>query len=183
LDSRNSSDPIRPMNSSSSIRAMKQVFEDLLAALKEACLEVYGDRLISLCVFGSVASGTMRPDSDIDILLVSEPLPRGRMARVREFETVDRICESSLEQAVQQGVRTIFSPHIKTPDEALKGSPVFLDMTETVRVLFDREEFFVGYIETLKERLSNLGARKVRFGGGYYWILKPDLRPGEEILL
>jgi len=56
-------------------------------------------------------------------------------------------------------------------------------MTDTMRVLFDREEFFVGYIETLKKRLSNLGARKVRFGGGYYWILKPDLKPGEEISL
>jgi predicted nucleotidyltransferase len=165
------------------ISAMKQVFDDLLVVLKQACMEVYGDRLVSLCVFGSVAAGAMRPDSDIDILLVCEPLPRGRMARVREFETVDRICESSLGQAVQQGVRTTFSPHIKTPDEVLKGSPVFLDMTDTVRVLFDREEFFVGYIETLKERLSMLGARKVRFGGGYYWILKPDLKPGEEITL
>ena len=162
---------------------MKKIFEDLLIALKQACLDVYGDRLISLSVFGSVAARTMGPDSDIDILLVCEPLPRGRMARVREFETVDRICESSLEQAVQQGVRTTFSPHIKTPHEVLKGSPVFLDMTDTMRVLFDREEFFVGYIETLKKRLSNLGARKVRFGGGYYWILKPDLKPGEEISL
>jgi len=88
------------MNSSPSIRAMKKIFEDLLIALKQACLDVYGDRLISLSVFGSVAAATMGPDSDIDILLVCDPLPRGRMARVREFEAVDRICESSLEQAV-----------------------------------------------------------------------------------
>jgi len=56
-------------------------------------------------------------------------------------------------------------------------------MTHTVRILFDREGFLEGYLETLKNKLTNLGARKVRFGGGYYWILKPDLKPGEEISL
>jgi predicted nucleotidyltransferase len=171
------------MNPTPSSSGMKQVFEDLLVVLKEACKEVYRDRLVSLCVFGSVAAGTMRPDSDIDILLVCEPLPHGRMARVLEFEAVDRLCEGSLEQALQHGVRTTFSPHIKTPDAVLQGTPVFLDMTHTVRILFDREGFFEGYLETLKNKLTNLGARKVRFGGGYYWILKPDLKPGEEISL
>jgi len=68
-------------------------------------------------------------------------------------------------------------------DAVLQGTPVFLDMTHTVRILFDREGFFEGYLETLKNKLTNLGARKVRFGGGYYWILKPDLKPGEEISL
>jgi uncharacterized protein len=164
-------------------KAMKEIFQDLLLGLREACLGVYDDRLISLCVFGSVAAGTMRPDSDIDILLVCDPLPRGRMARVREFEAIDRLCEGLLERAVQQGVRTTFSPHIKTPPEVLEGSPVFLDMTDTVKILFDREDFLKGYLERLKERLSSLGARKVKFGEGYYWILKPDLKPGGEISL
>jgi predicted nucleotidyltransferase len=163
--------------------SMKEIFQGLLRRLREACLEVYGDRLISLCVFGSVAAGAMRPDSDIDILLVCDPLPRGRMARVREFETIDRFCEGMLEKASQQGVRTTFSPHIKTPAEVLQGSPVFLDMTDTVKILVDREEFFEGYLDTLKERLSRLGSQRVKFGGGYYWILKPNLKPGEEISL
>jgi predicted nucleotidyltransferase len=162
---------------------MKEIFEALLIALREACIEVYCDRLVSLCVFGSVAGGAMRPDSDIDILLVCQPLPKGRMARVREFETIDGLCEGSLRQALQHGVRTVFSPHIKTPAEVLQGSPVFLDMTETVKILFDREGFLALYLSTLKERLSDLGARKIRFGGGYYWILKPNVKPGEEISL
>jgi predicted nucleotidyltransferase len=165
------------------ISGMKQVFEGLLVRLREACQEVYGDRLVSLCVFGSVAAGTMKPDSDIDILLVCDVLPKGRMARVMEFEAVDRLCEDSFETAMRQGVRTMFSPHIKTPAEVLEGSLVFLDMTDTVRILFDREEFVGRYLRTLKERLSRLGARKVRFGGGYYWILKPNIKPGEEITL
>jgi predicted nucleotidyltransferase len=171
------------MNSTRSSGGMRHIFEDLMVALREACLEVYEERLISLCVFGSVAAGTMRPDSDSDVLLVCEPLPHGRMARVREFEEVDRLCEGCFNQAMKEGVATVFSPHIKTPGEVLQGSPVFLDMTDTVRILFDRDRFFDGYLGALKDKLSRLGARKVRFGGGYYWILKPNLKAEEEIIL
>lgn len=162
---------------------LKKIFENIIECLKTSCLDVYGKRLISLCVFGSVAAGTMRPDSDIDLLVVCEPLPRGRIARVQEFETVDRLCEGVLKMAVQQGVTTTFSPHIKTPEEVHHGSPLFLDMTDTVKILYDRQGFLDGYLKGLKERLSRLGARKVPFGGGYYWILKPDLKSGEEISL
>jgi predicted nucleotidyltransferase len=61
----------------------------------DACRQAYGDRLISLVLFGSVVRGTMRADSDVDLLLVAAPLPRGRMARVREFEVVGQRVEGS----------------------------------------------------------------------------------------
>jgi predicted nucleotidyltransferase len=93
-------DNANPMNHTHSISGMKQVFEALLVALREACMKVYGDRLVSLCVFGSVAAGVMKRDSDIDILLVCERLPQGRMARVREFEAVDTLCKGTLDHDV-----------------------------------------------------------------------------------
>jgi predicted nucleotidyltransferase len=51
------------------------VFEELARALATACHEVYGPRLVSLAIFGSVARGTARPDSDLDFLIVAEGLP------------------------------------------------------------------------------------------------------------
>jgi hypothetical protein len=35
----------------------------------------------------------------------------------------------------------------------------------------------------LRQRLVELGARRIRKGGGYYWQLKPDFKPGDEIRL
>ena len=174
----------RILDSSLTIQMMfKHVFEDLLIAIKESCLEVYGDRLVSLCVFGSVAAETMRPDSDIDLLVICDPLPYGRIARIREFETVDGLCEKSLKMAKGDGIVTTFSPLIKTPYEVCQGSPLFLDMTDTVKILFDREGFLKDYLNVLREKLKGMGARRINFCGGYYWILKPDLNPGEEITL
>lgn len=110
-------------------------FQTIVDALNTASLEVYGDRLLSTAVFGSVARGTMRPDSDIDLLLVVEHLPNGRMPRVREFEAVERRLAPLLAESARHGVHTALSPVFKTPRELEYGSPLLLDMTDEVLIL------------------------------------------------
>jgi uncharacterized protein len=63
------------------------------------------------------------------------------------------------------------------------GSPLFLDLVEDARILYDEGDFFAGRLERLRERLAALGSRRVWRGNAWYWILKPDLKPGETISL
>jgi len=142
-----------------------------LNRLTSLCKEHYGERLISLAVFGSVGRGTARPDSDIDFLLVVKNLPNGRMARVGEF--------SAIETALDIKGHLELSPVFKTPEEIADGSPLLLDMVEDARVLFDREDFFKHAMEDLKKRLQRLNARRVWQGNAWYWDLKPDYKQGE----
>jgi predicted nucleotidyltransferase len=44
---------------------LHETFDSLLQAILAASRVRYGDRLVSLAVFGSVARGTQRPDSDV----------------------------------------------------------------------------------------------------------------------
>jgi len=162
---------------------LQERFQAILDALREACLEVYGMRLASVAVFGSVARGTMRPDSDIDLLLVVEDLPAGRMPRVREFEAVERRLHPLLAESTRHGIHTTLSPILKTPRELAYGSLLFLDMIEEVLILHDPTGTLRAYLDTLKARLQTLGARRIPKGGGYYWLLKPDLEPGEDFTL
>jgi predicted nucleotidyltransferase len=161
----------------------KRIFDEVVDGACRAAVAHYGERLVSLAVFGSVARGTPKPESDIDLLLVADPLPQGRMARVREFEAVDRELSPALERARRQGIHTTLSPVLKTPTEVEAGSLLFLDMIEEARILVDRGDFLRGFLDGFAFRLGELGAKRVRKGAGYYWILKPDLRPGEEITL
>jgi predicted nucleotidyltransferase len=158
-------------------------FEAILAALKRACIKHYGDRLVSAAVFGSVARGTMRPDSDIDLLLVVNGLPRGRMPRVATFDPVESRLRPLLAAAATDGIHTTLSPVFKTPEELAYGSPLFLDMTEDVLILHDPDGALERYLDGLRARLRALGARRIAKGGGYYWLLKPDLKPGEDFTL
>jgi uncharacterized protein len=154
-------------------------FEELLEALTSACQSHYGPRLVSLAVFGSVGRGTPRPDSDVDLLIVAEGLPQGRVARASEFAGVDAAVVSLLRQAGSPGIRTELSPVFKTPAEVGQGSPLFLDMLEDARILFDRDGFLADAFARLRGRLTTLGARRIWRGNAWFWDLKPDYRPGE----
>jgi hypothetical protein len=149
----------------------------VFSALRSACEEVYGERLVTVAVFGSAGRGTARPDSDLDLLLVATPLPDGRMRRVREFEEVERRLASL--PAPGSGRVPPLSPVFKTPEEVRRGSPLFLDMTEDALLLFDRDGFFARELDRLRERLAQLGSRRIWLGNAWYWDLKPDYRPGE----
>lgn len=89
---------------------LREIYDQLLAELTGVVTEVYGERLHALAVYGSVARGTMRADSDIDLLLVAEPLPKGRLARVTEFDAVEARMKAPLADAKRQGVNAFLSP-------------------------------------------------------------------------
>lgn len=162
---------------------VRQAFDAFLVPLLGAVEEAYGDRLVSLAVFGSVARGTPRWDSDVDLLIVAAPLPDGRMPRVREFDAVEAACEPALRGLRATGIETRLSPVFKTPSELASGSMLLLDMTDQVRILSDRNGVLRDRLDRLRERLQALGARRVQRAGGYYWKLKPDFRPGDRIEL
>lgn len=104
---------------------LKEAFQELQAKLLEAVRHHYGPRLVSLVIYGSVARGTQRFDSDLDFLLIAENLPRGRLRRLEDFEKVKRDLLPLLSDLEGRGFRTSFSPVFKTPQEVLRGSPLF----------------------------------------------------------
>jgi predicted nucleotidyltransferase len=153
--------------------------EHVLGRLLGACQGLYADRLVSLVVFGSVGRGTPRPDSDIDLLVVADPLPDGRIPRVREFDAVER----SVAVGAPASAAHRLSPIFKTPAEVRRGSPLFLDMLEDGRLLYDRGGFFASELAALKGRLDKLGSKRIWKDDSWYWDLKPDFKPGDEIVL
>ncbi len=153
--------------------------ERLLTAVTTAAQAHYGDRLISLIVFGSMGRGTPRHDSDLDLLVVVDDLPNGRMPRVHDFAPVERALADPRAAGRAAGFATECSPVLRTPAEIIAGSPLLLDMVEDARVLYDREGFFGGAMARLRARLAALGARRIWRGNAWLWDLKPDYRPGD----
>jgi len=153
--------------------------QKLVERLFSEALAVYGERLVSLAVFGSVGRGTPGFDSDLDFLVIARDLPAGRMKRIREFDLVEERLAPFIDSLKREGIDTSLSPIIKSPEEASLGSPLFLDMVEDARILFDADGFFAGILARLNGRLKELGSRRVRLGNAWYWVLKPDFKAGE----
>jgi uncharacterized protein len=158
--------------------------DELFAGVRDAVVATYGDRLVSLAIFGSWARGTATPASDLDLLVVADPLPPSRMKRVREFRPVSEASRSGRSRVWSaDGPEIDLSPVFKTPAELAAGSPLYLDMTLWRVVLLDRGGVLESFLAGLSERMKALGSRRVPFKGGAFWDYKPDFRAGEVVEL
>jgi predicted nucleotidyltransferase len=156
----------------------------LFAAVRDAAVAVYRQRLISLAIFGSWARGAATPASDLDLLVVAEPLPPSRMKRVREFEPVADATRAARSRVWPGGGAEVeLAPVFKTRAELAAGSPLYLDMTLWLVVLVDRDRTLESFLAGLRERMLALGSRRLPFKGGGFWDYKPDFRPGDLVEL
>lgn len=159
---------------------LRKAFKETLKKINTACQEIYSDRLISLAVFGSVARDTPNPYSDIDLLIIIEPLPQGRLRRMEEFILVEKKLEPWLDfLQKEKQINTCLSPIIKTPGEVKLGSPLFLDMIDDAVILYDKGNFLKEYFFDLKKRLTEMKAERKYNGERWYWVIKPDIQEGE----
>jgi predicted nucleotidyltransferase len=155
------------------------LIERVLTEFVAGCRRHYGPRLAAVAVFGSIGRGTARPDSDLDVLVVVDALPDGRIKRAADFQSIETAVAPVVAEARRSGLGAWISPVLKTPAEIELGSPLLFDMVDDARILYDRERFLECALARLRERLARLGARRIWRGNAWIWDLKPDYLPGE----
>lgn len=68
------------------------------------------------------------------------------------------------------------------PADAQSHPPLYLDMTQDARLLYDPQGFLAGVLEDIRRRLAELGGYRVWLDDDrWYWVLKKDYVPGERI--
>jgi predicted nucleotidyltransferase len=161
---------------------LDETTDSYVERLRDRLRSHVGDRLVSLVLYGSRARGTHRNDSDIDVLIVIDGLSPDRAGRHALLRPIKQTVDG--EHARERGRP---APHlayiVKTPEEAAHHAPLYLDMTEDAILVWDRDGFFGGVLEGLRRRMAELGSRRIWLGEGWYWILKPDMRWGERVVL
>lgn len=160
-------------------------YEALLKTFVNLVQQVLGDQVVSVVLYGSVARGTAMPNSDVDLLLILQEAPAGYWKRLQPLlPLLRRLRKGSHWKRLEgQGMVPSVNLLVFSLEEAKENRYLYLDMVDEARILVDREGFFQGKLESLRQRLHELGARKVRRNGDWYWDLKPDLKPGEAIVL
>lgn len=176
-------DEIRTRQESEEVAATyRRVAEEFTALLKREL----GEQLTSVVLYGSVARGQARKESDIDLLIVVAGSREDRRA------LEDRICNLSLDfedgplmsELYRSGWRGIIQYVLFSEEEALLTRPFYLDIAEDGQILFDREGFFQGKLARLRQRMQELGTRRIYLGKDrWMWKLKADMVPGEKVEL
>jgi hypothetical protein len=136
----------------------------------------FGDRLVSVVLFGSWPRGTAKAESDVDLLVVARGLPINRWKRYDPLRPIARSVSNEFAAAL--------SLIALTPEEAATVKPYYLGMLSGHLLLWDRDGFFAGILGRLEARLAELGARRYVDKDGFeYWDLKPDWKPGDVVVL
>ncbi|MCD6510719.1 MAG: nucleotidyltransferase domain-containing protein [Thermoprotei archaeon] len=156
-------------------------FDIILRELLKKLKQRFGENLISVVLYGSVARGEARKDIDVDLLIIFKSAPKSRFRRQELFMKVEDELEPLMQRFEAEGYHIEFTPVLKTVEEAKRMTPLYLDMVEDARILFDRGDFFAGILSKLRKRLKELGAERKRMGKRWYWVLKKDYRFGEVI--
>ncbi|MFZ8858424.1 MAG: nucleotidyltransferase domain-containing protein [Candidatus Caldarchaeales archaeon] len=141
-------------------------------SLVELVKTEYGDDLVSVAVFGSIARGTAREDSDLNVLIIASRLPRSRRKRVQRFLNIESKLDPVLEKLLDKEYPITVSPVILTADEAREIPPLFLDLTEDAVILYDKDNFLKELLTKLKAKLQEIGATRIWIGSRWYWKLK-----------
>ncbi len=144
---------------------LREVFAEIVNSTSEACRSFYGERLRGVAVFGSVARERMRHDSDIDLLVVADPLPTGRPERRDEFRAVELLIDPVLVQARERGVTTRLSPFIRTFDELGRSGFVLFDIACDGVVHYDPRGELAEFLAGVRGRLERRGADGARYAG------------------
>lgn len=163
------------------LHIVNEPYKSLLEKIVRLLEEKFGENLISVAVYGSVARGDNRKDSDIDLLIIVKNLPKTFTERVILFDEVERKLEGDIEKLMNEGYYISFSPIIKTPEEAVKFTPLYMDMTEDAIILYDKENFLKKILDDIKIKLQKLGFERIWFSKSRWYWRKKDYKFGEVI--
>jgi predicted nucleotidyltransferase len=86
--------------------------DDVIARLKEAEPALRARGIRRAAVFGSVARGDDRPDSDIDILVEFEP---GREGTIYDYVAIKEFVAGLFDEPVDVIDRAGLKPHLRAP--------------------------------------------------------------------
>ncbi len=165
------------------MRVSYETYRDFLILLVEKLKIALGERgLLSCCLFGSVARGEARADSDVDLLVVhaetcGDPMGAflGVLREVRESE------ESR--ELIAAGYRPDPYPVFLSERDLWERPLILLDAADHGIILWDTG-VLARRFTALRQRLEQMGAKKLFLPDGrWYWDLKPDWTPGEVITL
>lgn len=139
--------------------------------------------LRSFAVYGSVARGTAKPESDVDMLVVSDSFRGSVASRIDLLSAADKVVDEEIGWLWDRGIYASLSFYPVTSDELAHLPPLLLDLVEDARIVYD-DGILMRVMGRLRETISKLGSKRIWIDRDEWcWVLKPDYKPLEVVVL
>lgn len=157
------------------IEDYRGVLDNLLRLLRKRT----GSRFLAAALFGSVARGAANPLSDIDLLVVYTGSKR-EIHRIFIDIILEMRKSEIYRELEKKGILAEVYP-IFIGRQKLEDTPwILLDVMDHGIILYDPQKILLVKLSSLRQRLNELGARKIELDdSSWYWDLKPDWQTGE----
>jgi len=161
----------------------QHVYLPLIIMVATRLIEWLDGSLVSIAIFGSVARGEARPNSDLDVLVIAENMPENYSERVRiAIDILDPLKDLKIWLWKNVGIYCNVNLLMLTTNEARQFQPIYLDMIYNSIIIYDRDDFLRNILKRLSNRLKKLGAECIKLPDGrWFWRLKPEVKRGEVI--
>lgn len=157
----------------------------LSAKVAEMLRERYKERLMSVCLFGSAARGTLRKGSDIDFFVVMKEASKSYHKRVKDImPLLASVRETDEYRYIEEfGLDLEPSFLITTIEEVAQHPPILIEISQDGKILSDDNDFLKKELTRVGNAMKMLGSVKKKTAHGHYWVLKPGIKYGEVIAI
>lgn len=154
----------------SQLKTFSQLHQQYLNCVLTRIHDYYGDLLLGLAIFGSYARLENRKNSDLDLLIILKKAP-GFSKRIQDFINNVELEFDFLAQKLyeEDNILCELSPYILSKEESLNFQPIYFDLVEHNKILYDPEGIISRIIESTKSLIIRCGAKKVRYGNFWEW--------------
>ncbi len=146
---------------------VQEVTDRDLQALVEHLRRQLGKRLDAVVLFGSRARGEATEESDWDLLIIVEGLPRSPLARRRLWLSV-----------APREWQALASPLLRTPEEWYRWvAPLSLDIALDGNILYDARGRMQNFLTALRKQIQRIGLVRRKIDGQMVWLWQQGTPP------
>jgi predicted nucleotidyltransferase len=143
-------------------------------------LEKYGTKLQAVIQFGSTARGHIKRHTDLDLFVVLDTDFVNLADKRAATFTAEESADSVLKSLTSSGYSIQVSAVVRTKNQALVFTPIYLDMTVHSVIHYEKDDFATLLIQRTKDKIAELGAVRKNRGLLWYWDLCPNFKPGDK---
>lgn len=152
-----------------------------LHLIVDVCIQLHRKKelgLVGVWLFGSVARGTARDNSDVDLIVVAKELSGSRAEMSDAVYSAVNITEER-QFLYENGLATDASIYPMAEGELGRFYPLLLDVLDHGIVVYENGARLSRAAESMRLRASRLGVKRMDLSKGWAWMLPAGLRVGE----